>query len=344
MKLSDATRPGLLELGRQVFGFDALNAHIRDYNTFSDDVDDVRLNARRQAYMKVTNKYYDLVTDFYEYGWDESFHFAPRLVDETFRESLRRYEHYLALRLALQPGETVIDIGCGIGGPMRGIARFSGAPVIGINNNAYQISRAEKINAAKGLGEQCRVIKGDFMAIPLPDASIDKAYAVEATCHAPTLEPVYREVARVLRPGGLFGTYEWCMTDRYDPSNPQHRALKDGIVIGGGLPDISTSRDVIAAMAAAGFEVLFQQDLSSTGQIPWYDPFVPRRLNPANFRSSPIGRKFTGVLLKALESVRLAPRGATAVADLLDNAAKVMAAGGEAGVFTPSFLVIARKL
>lgn len=201
MKPLGATRPTLTELGRQVFGFHALNDHVHDYNAFSDDVGDLRLDARRQAYMEVTNKYYDLVTDFYEYGWDESFHFAPRLIDETFRESLRRYEHYLALRLALQPGETVMDVGCGIGGPMRNIARFSGADVVGINNNAYQIRRAEALNAAKGLGQQCRLVKGDFMAIPLPDASVDKAYAVEATCHAPTLEVVYREVARVLRDG-----------------------------------------------------------------------------------------------------------------------------------------------
>jgi sterol 24-C-methyltransferase len=40
------------------------------------------------------NKYYDLATSFYEYGWGESFHFAHRYKWETLRESIVRHEHY----------------------------------------------------------------------------------------------------------------------------------------------------------------------------------------------------------------------------------------------------------
>ena len=36
------------------------------------------------------------------------------------------------------------DCGCGVGGPAREIASFSGAKVVGINNNAYQVQRANK--------------------------------------------------------------------------------------------------------------------------------------------------------------------------------------------------------
>lgn len=52
--------------------------------------------------------FYNLVTDFYEYGWGQSFHFAPRQKDETFRESIRRAEYVLASRIevrdACRPG------------------------------------------------------------------------------------------------------------------------------------------------------------------------------------------------------------------------------------------------
>lgn len=47
--------------------------------------------------------FYNLVTDFYEYGWGQSFHFAPRRKNETFRESIRRAEYVLASR---------IEVGC----------------------------------------------------------------------------------------------------------------------------------------------------------------------------------------------------------------------------------------
>ena len=51
------------------------------------------------------NKYYDLATSFYEYGWGESFHFAHRYKWETLRESIVRHEHFLASKLNVKPGD-----------------------------------------------------------------------------------------------------------------------------------------------------------------------------------------------------------------------------------------------
>lgn len=59
------------------------------------------------------------MTSFYEYGWGESFHFAPRWKWESLRESIKRHG-----QLGLQKGQKVLDVGCGIGGPLREIARF----------------------------------------------------------------------------------------------------------------------------------------------------------------------------------------------------------------------------
>ncbi|GJM96992.1 hypothetical protein PR202_ga13881 [Eleusine coracana subsp. coracana] len=71
------------------------------------------------------NKYYDLVTSFYEYGWGDSFHFAGRWHGETLRESIKRHQHFMTLQLGLKEGMKVLDVGCGIGGPLVEIARFS---------------------------------------------------------------------------------------------------------------------------------------------------------------------------------------------------------------------------
>lgn len=60
-----------------------------------------------------------------------SFHFAPRAPGESFAASIARHEHYLAHRLSLGPGMTAVDLGCGIGGPLIEIARFSGARIVG---------------------------------------------------------------------------------------------------------------------------------------------------------------------------------------------------------------------
>ena len=69
------------------------------------------------------------------------------------------------------------------------------------------------------------------MDIPREPNTFDAIYAIEATCHAPDKAGVYGEIFRVLKPGHCFAAYEWCMTDKYDPSNERHRAIKLGVEV-----------------------------------------------------------------------------------------------------------------
>jgi sterol 24-C-methyltransferase len=117
---------------------------------------------RTEHYEEVVNAYYDLATDFYEYGWGQSFHFATQYKGEPYKQAIARHEHWLALQLQLKRGDQVLDCGCGVGGPAREIARFSGAHVLGINNNEYQVSRAKKHTAAQNLSAQVSFVKVSF--------------------------------------------------------------------------------------------------------------------------------------------------------------------------------------
>jgi len=101
------------------------------YTELHDDTRSDHTDARKTRAQEMVNSYYDLATDFYEYGWGSSFHFAHRFSTETLRESLVRHEYYLSAQLGLSPGQTCMDLGCGVGGPARNIARFSGAKVGG---------------------------------------------------------------------------------------------------------------------------------------------------------------------------------------------------------------------
>lgn len=121
-----ADKPSLLAVNKRVAGVDARSA---DYTAIharaaaTGDHTEIKANAQ-----VMVDQYYDLATDFYEFGWGESFHFGHRFAHETLKESLVRHEYYLASRLGLQPGMHCLDVGCGVGGPARNIARFSGAP------------------------------------------------------------------------------------------------------------------------------------------------------------------------------------------------------------------------
>jgi sterol 24-C-methyltransferase len=58
--------------------------------------------------LQVVNSYYDLATDFYEYGWGQSFHFATQAKNEPYSQALARHEHFLALRLKLNKTDLVL--------------------------------------------------------------------------------------------------------------------------------------------------------------------------------------------------------------------------------------------
>lgn len=65
--------------------------------------------------------------------------------------------------MGIREGMRVLDVGCGVGGPAREIAKFTGANIVGLNNNDYQIERATMYAAKEGLSNQLSFTKGDFM-------------------------------------------------------------------------------------------------------------------------------------------------------------------------------------
>ena len=65
--------------------------------------------------------------------------------------------------MGITENATVLDVGCGIGGPAREICRFSGANIVGLNNNDYQIERANHHAEVAGLSHKLKYVKGDFM-------------------------------------------------------------------------------------------------------------------------------------------------------------------------------------
>ena len=296
-------------------------------------------------FQKFANLYYDLVTDFYEYGWGRSFHFAPRDAGENFNESLSRHEHRLAQTLGLGAGMVTADLGCGIGGPAMEIARFSGARIVGVNNNAYQVERARALTKQAGLNDQVEYVHEDYLHVDAPDNSFDAAYAIESTCYAPDKVSVYGEIFRLLKPGASFAAYEYCLTDRFDANNAQHLKIKADVELGGGMLYIDDRQTVDDAIHTVGFELMETRDLAvQTGpSIPWYQPLDRPSLSSDNFRSSTFGRSITHSSLRALEALRVVPQGMVRVSEILNFCAVAFVESGRLGIITPMYFFHARK-
>lgn len=184
-----------------------------------------------------------------------------------------------------------------------------------------------------------------------PDNSFDQVYAIEATVHAPTLEGIYSEIFRVLKPGGTFGVYEWLMTDKYDNDNPRHRQIRLGIEQGDGISNMEKIDVALKAIKAAGFELHLNEDLAARpDKAPWWWPLsgdFKMMQTPYDFftilRLTKIGRATVHRLVGALETIGIAPTGTQKTADSLALAADNLVAGGKDFLFTPMYLMVARK-
>jgi sterol 24-C-methyltransferase len=184
-----------------------------------------------------------------------------------------------------------------------------------------------------------------------PDNTFDAIYAIEATVHAPSLEGIYSEIYRVLKPGGIFGVYEWLMTDNYDNNNLHHREIRLGIEQGDGISNMCKVEEGVRAIQAAGFELLVNEDLAERPDpMPWYWPLAGELKYVQSafdlftvFRMTKWGRFVMHNFIGGLETVGLAPVGTKKTAESLGVAADCLVAGGREHLFTPMYLMVGRK-
>ncbi len=195
------------------------------------------VTARRyQSSDSVANSYDQWTEDgILEFYWGEHIHLGhygspPRRKD--FLAAKYDFVHEMVRWGGLDklpPGTTVLDVGCGIGGSSRILAKDYGFEVTGVTISPQQVERAqhltpEEINA--------KFLVDDAMSLSFPDASFDVVWSVEAGPHMPDKAVFARELIRVVKPGGLLVVADWNQRDdRQKPLNfwekPVMRQLLD---------------------------------------------------------------------------------------------------------------------
>jgi cyclopropane-fatty-acyl-phospholipid synthase len=157
---------------------------------------------------RVISYHYDVSNDFYalwlgkEMAYSCAYFSTP---DDDLDTAQRQKFDHICRKLRLQPGERLLDIGCGWGGLVLHAVREYGVRAIGITLSEQQLALARQRIQQEGLAERCEVRLLDYREIDDP-GGYDKISSIGMVEHVgeENLPEYFRRAFRLLRPGGVF--------------------------------------------------------------------------------------------------------------------------------------------
>ncbi len=311
----------------------------KDFQAFISQHDRLfRLAKQRGDHGGVTRNYYSVMGPLIEAYYGPSYHFVPpERRGQSFEASIERLYRWVIDVLGLQSEVHVVDLGCGVGGAVRGVARMSGCRATGITLGPNEVEEGNALIAAASLSDRCRIVEGNMQELPFDDGSLDAAMAIYALKYLPRLDRVMAEVARVLKPGGRFCAYSIVKTDAYDPENPEHTEIVSRFEYATGMPALHTQNDQIRAAEEAGLICIERGEMQ--GAAPWYHYFVVNPLIPWAVRS----RGLNGAVGLG-ERLRLFPHGFQRFTDVFVNGTvRDIIRAGRMGILTGAGAVAFEK-
>lgn len=181
--------------------------------------------------------------------------------DTSHEESLVETVRQVALRLDPQPGEHILDAGCGIGGAAVWLCRTYHVRVDGISNLKLHVDKASHYARQCGLSGPAAAcfFQGDYTDSGLPGGQYDGVIAIESVCYAAEPLDVLREAFRLLKPGGRLVVLDGFRTRRN--LSPEDERLMVSWLSGWGATDIDTIDEIRGKAISAGFIDVRFEDL-----------------------------------------------------------------------------------
>ena len=173
--------------------------------------------------------------------------------DQFHGRGLEATEEIAAL-LSAGPADHLLDVGSGIGGPARHMAKRFGCRVTGIDLTAEFCEVARHLTRVLGMESKVSFELGDALAMPFANAAFDGAYSMNVSMNIADKGALYREIHRVLKPGG------WLMLSELaqGPGAPMDYPTPWAATAEASF--LTTPEETRRGLEAAGFEVVQSRD------------------------------------------------------------------------------------
>jgi ubiquinone/menaquinone biosynthesis C-methylase UbiE len=175
------------------------------------------------------------------------------LVDE-FHIGGRRATEELIGQLGIAPGNHVLDVGCGLGGPARFVADRYKCRVRGIDLTLDYVETGNRLCEWVGLEGCVKLCQSTALSMPFQDTKFHAAYMLHVGMNVEDKERLCIEVARVLQPGSRFAVYDVMRTAEGELSYPLPWATTRE------SSAVATAERYKRALQSAGFEILSERN------------------------------------------------------------------------------------
>ncbi|MEZ5355980.1 MAG: methyltransferase domain-containing protein [Bryobacteraceae bacterium] len=176
----------------------------------------------------------------------------------------------------LQSHWHVVDVGCGLGGSSRYLAQRFGCRVTGVDLTPEFCEVAADLTRRVGLDGRVEFRCASALAMPLDDASADLAWTQHVQMNIEDKAGLYREIARVLKPGGLFAFHDILAGPGGETFFPVHWADHAG------LSHLIAPEALRELLQQSGFRILEWRDKTAVSR-DWFVAAMERaRSRPPN--------------------------------------------------------------